>query len=148
MKKIPVFTASKAIKDYNEKVIGFQDILSRLRPQFAEPVMPMQDTQSLESIMIRSGLPSTFSSKSSLAKQFGMPNYFGTTEQDAQLAQMLQARGERMNSEQSVSTEKMNREQDLKMKDREFSLKEKELESKIQPTADEIADSILTKYQE
>lgn len=144
-KKISVFTAKKAIKDYNSNLLGFNEIVASIRPR-KETISPeIAPGSNPDEVMARSGMPASFSAKRAASKSLGLNSYKGTSDDDMALGRTMQAR-----NETRVINDKENSEKSIKEK--EIALKEKQLsqatEKMKMPTADEIAEAIIKKYKE
>lgn len=148
-KAYPVFTAKSAVRDYNKKAKGFQDIVGRMRVNQTE-AMPAEEAElkpTLDVMLNKAGFPATFAVKSSLARSFGMHNYSGTKEQDDSLMMSLQAKLEHEANEKTAKDGQEKEKREHSYKERELGLREKELAQKNAPTADDIADSLIKRTQ-
>jgi hypothetical protein len=143
MKK-SIYTAKSAVKDYNKKLLGFNNIINRLRrPE--EEMEEMEDpTMTLEAQLASMGRPSNFASKLALANSIGFKGYNGTPEQDRLLMGAIQ--GKTANEERKSTTEMDNKykDQEFGLKNKELDLKKEEIAGKKQASPDEIAQSLIS----
>lgn len=146
-KNIAVFSAKKAIKDYNEKMAGFNDIQSRMRIPSQEQKMEVPMQASLDTHMMQNGMPAQFSVKNAMAKKMGISNYIGTPEQNNMIMMGMQGQAQNKMSENAQKSEQEGRDREHSLKEREFSLREQEVAGNKQPSADEIAESLVSKYK-
>lgn len=134
-----VFTAKKAIRNYNENLLGFNDILMQIKPQEA-PIKPeIAPGTHPDEVMARQGIPATFSAKRAASKELGLGTYKGGDENDASLGRVLGAKNESTNQQAENTAEH-------EMKEREMKIKESEIQK--MPTAEEIAAAILKQHKE
>jgi hypothetical protein len=141
--KIPVFSSKAAIRDYNKKLMNFQEIQARIRPSMEEEAQQAQP--SLSSYLMQSGMPASFSVKSSLAKRMGVHNYTGSPEQDNALMMGMQGMDASKQQKKQFDTDTKFKEKEFGLKEKELGIKEKELETSKTPTAEEIASSLISK---
>jgi hypothetical protein len=153
-KIVPIVSASKAISDFNKKLLGFSDIQSRLKVN--QPVMPQQPQEeqgmTLDSYMRMNGIPVSYSTKSALASKMGMKNYSASKEHDMELLNVLGGIDQKTTIQNQSEKEQMAYDRDSEYKNKEFKLKNKELELKQKeiennkmPTSDDLADKLLSK---
>lgn len=144
MKRVyPVIDNESATLDYAKKLMGFQEILGRLRvPQQAQETIAGSP---LDSALMQQGQPTHFATKLGHARKLGMNNYTGTPEQDGQLAigLDLQLKNDQGRRQQELDSKKSERE--FGLKEKELKIKEQELSATKTPTADEIASAIISK---
>ena len=143
-RKYSVFDSEAAIADYNKKLLGFNEIKQRMiKPE----VIPMeQQGPNLDVWLGQNGKPSTFAGKMSLAKSMGMSDYTGKPEQDQVLMQMAQGSTDRQANENQMKNDNTYKDKEFALKEKELGLKEKQIESSKAPSADDIANSLMSKY--
>lgn len=146
--KYPVIDSSSAIKKFNKNVLGFQEIQSRLRPQEQPQLMTSEKPLSLNDYLIQEGKPATFSVKMAIAKQVGMPGYVGTPEQDQAILVGIQGLNQKKADRQKFETETSLKNKEFGLKEKELGIKEKEIGALKPPTADEIAGSIVNRFNQ
>lgn len=145
-KKYPVIDAQSAIKDYNKKLSGFKDIQSRMNPINLNNLEEAEEGETLDDFLRSNSLPNTFSTKASLAAKIGMNDYMGKPEQDKQIMKALSSINEKESETGEKKKETENKDREFGLKEKELSLKEKEIEAKKMPGADEIANSLMNKF--
>lgn len=149
-KKVAVYSAKKAVTDYNKKLIQFNEVLGRMRTP--EERMMMQQNQeapqmTLDTYLMSTGMPASFAAKAGVAKQLGMPNYTGGPEQDNSLLMALQGKTMNDQTKEAADKEHSYKTQEMGLKEQELGLKQKEIESNRQPSSEEIAQSLMSKIQ-
>lgn len=146
MKKLyPVYSAKSAIKDFNDKSSKFQEMMRRLRvPE--EKKMPL-NVPTLDDHMRSQGLPTKLSHKLALARQVGMHDYSASEDNDRALLMAVQSMEGGSNAKNDKQREMEAADREYKLKERELDYKHKEIESRKQPTSDDIAQSLLSKYK-
>lgn len=148
-KTVIVHSAKKAIGDLNDKYKQMQEWQGGMDRQVVRRTLKAQQQASpdLQSHLTQNAMPASFSVRTAMAKKLGIDGYLGTPEQDSLIMLAITNRGQKENEQQRTGLEMAHR-------DREFGLKEKELELKREqalaskaPTADEVADAIINKYK-
>lgn len=142
-KQYPVIDSESATRDYNKKVVGFQEILARVRQPIQQQQVQGEQPISLNDHLMSQGEPTYFTRRSAIAKSMGMSNYTGTKEQDQALANALQMKGQRDSESAKSNTENKKNDREYSLKKKELGLKEKQLEASKMPSSDEIANSLL-----
>jgi hypothetical protein len=145
--KVIVHTAKKALEHLDKMRTFHNDMLSRFnvnKPDGNEPTNEM----TLEQHMMANGLPPTLAGKIALARGMGMKHYNGSKEHDISLLNSSINKGARKEVEESKKSEQGHKDKEHSLKEKELSIKEKESESKKVPNSDEIADSLLKKFNQ
>jgi hypothetical protein len=148
MKKA-IFTAQKALDNHTKNYVGFMNHSMRIK-QRDENLNPLQSptpqtpTEVLDALMVQSGLSTSLSAKLALAGKLGVHNYTGTPTQDNILISGLQSQTTGKQAEEAKKSEETRTNTDNEFKNRELTLKEKQLEMQKAPTADEIAQSLMS----
>jgi len=142
--KVAVFSAKKAIRKHNENMTNFNEIQSRLNTS-QKVIQPFQ--MNLSAFMAQEGMPNNFSNKLALASKFGIPNYTGKPEQDEYIINVLMGQGQKKAGQEQMNNDKQLKDKEFGFKEKELALKNKQLETSKPPTADDVANSILSKYQ-
>lgn len=140
-RKMSVFTAKKAIRNYNENLLGFNDILTQIKPREGAMMPEIAPGTHPDEVMARNGTPATFSAKRAASKDLGMSPYKGGVEEDMALGRVMGSRSQAQGEKAQSGAEQS-------LKEREFALKEKESEEQKMPTAEEIASAILKQHKE
>lgn len=147
-KKYPVIDAQSAIKKHNENIQGFKEIERRMNKANVDKILPENEEPTLDDFLAENGLPQTFSVKMALAKKVGMGSYSGRPDEDKRIMRALTAMMAKSGEQDTKESESKNRDREFGLKEKELSLKEKEIESKKMPGADEIAQSLMSKFKQ
>ena len=141
--KYPVIDAESAITRHNKNLVNFQEILGRIRQP--QENINGETKMTLDSYLMQSGQPTSFTVKQAMAQNMGM-NYAGTPEQDDLLLQAIQGKDQNKNDKMKSDSENQYKEKEFGLKEKQLLLEEKKMNTLKAPTADEIADKILNKF--
>jgi hypothetical protein len=143
---IPIFSAKKAIRDFNKNMIGFEEIQSRMRAnQPPQQEMPQAEPQiSLDQMLMSQGLPATLSVKMAQANKLGLKNYNGSVDHDNLIMNTMNSRAVNKQATDQVNNDNNFKDREFGLKEKELGIKEKELEAN-KFTADDVADSLISK---
>jgi hypothetical protein len=145
-KQVAVHTADKAIHKYNENLAGFADIQSRIRVPQPEVPQEGEVRPTLNATLAQNGQPNHFSYKLAMANKAGISGYNGSKEHDDMLMGMVSAQNQQKQANEQSDNENKYKEKEFGLKERELGIKEKQMENQKGPNADEIASSILNKF--
>ena len=157
-RKVAIFSPKMAINDFNKKLLQFTDMVGRVRTNedrmMAKQPQNQNNETSLESYLMTMGLPASSASKIALAKEMGYTGYVGTPEQDRTLMQVLEGRNQKFNDQAKNQRETQNSQIDNEFKNKEFALKEREMDlreaevNNNKPASpEEIAQQLLSKIK-
>ena len=145
-KKVAVHTAEKAIHKYNENLAGLAEIQGRIRPPKIQEEMTGEVRPTLNQFLAQNGQPNSFSYKLALAKKAGINNYSGAREHDDMILGMVDSQNQRKQEDKRSEQDSKYKEKEFGLKERELGIKEKQIENSKTPNADDIASSILSKF--